>query len=349
MMIQVKGLSKRVRNFSLKDITFSSDDGEFLVILGPSGAGKTMLLESIAGITKINAGRIIINGRDVTELPPEKRNIGFVYQDFVLFPHLTVRDNISFGLIMRNLKKEEISAKVSEIAELLDISHLLDRKPKKLSGGEKQRVALARALVIEPDVLLLDEPLSSLDVQVKKKLREYIRKVHDKYNLNTIYVTHDHIEAYTLADKIAIMNNGRLIEMGTPEKIFRNPSNAFTAEFVGFENIYRGTAKKINGSLLQISLNSITIHAVGNKEGPVIIAFRPDDIIVTKKPIESSARNTFEGKIVDIIDEDAFVKLKVDIGILVNVVITKKSLIDMSLSVGDLVFLSFKASAVKVF
>lgn len=348
-MIEVRHLTRSVKNFKLNDISFMSEDGEFLVILGPSGAGKTMLLESIAGIVPIDSGTIIINNRDVTFEPPENRNIGFVYQDFILFPHLTVRENISFGLKMRKLSKDEMDDRTEKMAELLGISHLLDRKPHTLSGGEKQRVALARALVIQPEVLLLDEPLSALDARVRKTLRDEIRRLHDRFKINTIYVTHDQIEAYVLADRIGILNEGELLELGTPQEIFQNPSHEFTAKFVGFDNIFRGYAKSENG-ILKINLeNKIVVEAFGEKTGNVTIAFRPEDVLVSTKPISSSARNTFEGKIVDMKDEGALIRLKIDIGMPIYAVITKKSFVEMDLKSKSKVFVSFKASSVRVF
>jgi len=348
-MIEVKSLCRSVKGFKLDNISFKSGDGEFLVILGPSGAGKSMLLEAIAGIVDIDAGQVIINGKDVTYLPPEKRNIGFVYQDFVLFPHLNVRENISFGLKMRKVSKDEQDERIAKITHLLGITHLLDRKPHKLSGGEKQRVALARALVIQPEVLLLDEPLSALDAHVRKKLRDEIRTLHDAFRINTIYVTHDQIEAYVLADKIGIINQGKLLELGTPKDVFQHPSNEFTAKFVGFDNIFRGFAKSENG-IAEVRLdNDIIIEAFAEKTGNVTIAFRPEDVIVSKKPISTSARNTFEGKIVDIVDEGALIRLKIDIGIPICAIITKKSFVEMKLKPNSIVYISFKASSVMVF
>ncbi|MHA1860335.1 MAG: ABC transporter ATP-binding protein [Candidatus Asgardarchaeia archaeon] len=348
-MIEVDGLYKKVGSFELGEVSFTSKDGEYLVILGPSGAGKTMLLECIAGLIDLDSGKVFIDGEDVTERSPEAREIGFVYQDFLLFPHLKVEENVEFGLRMRGLPKDEIRERVEYVLSLLGITHLRERYPSSLSGGEKQRVALARAIAIKPKILLLDEPLSSLDLKVRESLREELRKIHDKYVKNTIHVTHDQLEAYILADRVGIIKDGKLIEIGPPDKIFRSPSNEFTAEFLGFENLFKGFVKREEDGLFFIDVNGIEFITTKGGHGKVTIAFRPEDVTVMRKFAKTSARNVFSGKIVDTLDEGSLVKLKVDIGIPVTATVTKSSFFELGLKVGCEVNVSIKASAISVF
>ncbi len=207
-MLRLEKVSKAWKNFSLKDISFEVRDMEYFVILGRSGAGKSLLLETIAGIHMPDKGRIFLHGKDVTYLPPEKRNIGYIPQNYALFPHLTVYDNIAYGLKVRGVNDDE---KILEISEILEIRHLLTRKPNKLSGGEQQRVAIARALAIEPEILLLDEPFSNLDYVLKEKLIEEVKKWREEIGFTAIHVTHDLDEAYRLADRICVMVDGEVV------------------------------------------------------------------------------------------------------------------------------------------
>jgi molybdate/tungstate transport system ATP-binding protein len=219
-------------NFKL-DVDFCMSKG-YCVILGPTGAGKSLLLELIAGIMKPDKGRVIMDGNDITELPPEKREIGFVPQDYALFPHMNVYKNIAYGLRVRGVKDD---GNVKEIAKKLGISHLLDRKPATLSGGEKQRVALARALVIQPKLILLDEPLSAVDLRTKERLMSELRKVHDEFGIPVVHVTHSLVEAAMLADEIAIMMQGRIVEKGEAKKVL-STSTGDVADFLAVKGLF---------------------------------------------------------------------------------------------------------------
>ncbi|ENN95787.1 ABC transporter [Methanocaldococcus villosus KIN24-T80] len=230
-MLIVKNLSKHWKEFKLIDVSFEIGN-EYCIILGPSGAGKSVLLKCIAGILKPDKGKVILDGKDITSLSPEKRSIGYVPQNFALFPNMNVYKNIAYGLLLRGEDKEVVKRKVKELAEFLNISHLLDRDVKTLSGGEQQRVALARALILEPKILLLDEPTSSLDINIKEEVIKELKKI----NIPVLHVTHDLNEARTLAEKVGIFLNGKLIEFGKRDILYK-PKKIETAEFLGFNII----------------------------------------------------------------------------------------------------------------
>ncbi len=221
----------RVR--AVDDVSLEVMDGEFVTLLGPSGCGKTTTLLMIAGIYKPTKGRIYFDDEDVTDIPPKDRNVGMVFQSYALYPHMTVYENIAFPLRIKKLPKNEIDRRVREVAKLLRIDHLLDRKPGQLSGGQQQRVALARALVKEPDVLLLDEPLSNLDALLRVYMRAELKRLQKELKITTIYVTHDQVEAMSMSDRIVVMNEGKVQQIGTPEEVYRKPSNVFVASFIG--------------------------------------------------------------------------------------------------------------------
>ena len=216
--------------------------GEFLTLLGPSGSGKTTILNMIAGFVEPTEGRILLNGRDVSALPPHRRNFGMVFQSYALFPHLTVAQNIAFPLRERKTGRDEIARRVAEVMELTDLRGLDQRRPHELSGGQQQRVALARAVVFSPSVLLLDEPLSALDRKLRQSLQREIKRLHDELQLTFVFVTHDQDEAMTLSDRIAVFHDGRLERIGTPRELYRRPGTRFVAQFLGESNVFAGAA-----------------------------------------------------------------------------------------------------------
>jgi len=238
-MIHVHNLDIKLGIFEVKNVNLRIARGEFLVLLGPSAAGKSVILESIAGLVPISKGKIVVNNRDVTYLKPEKRNISICYQDYNLFPHLSVRDNIYYGLRFKKDKHcVNYSKNFKTLIKLLELEEILDRLPLNLSGGEQQRVSLARGLVGNPDVLLLDEPLSSLDPNIKWTIQEELKSIHQTMHTTVIMVTHDFTEANYLADKVALICNGEIVQQGTIEDIFQSPQSIFAAQFTGIKNIF---------------------------------------------------------------------------------------------------------------
>jgi len=218
---------------AIDDLSLDVKDGEFMVFVGPSGCGKSTALRSIAGLEEITAGKIQIGDRVVNDLPPKDRDIAMVFQNYALYPHMTVAENMSFGLRLKHFPKAEIKTRVDEAARMLDIVELVDRKPKQLSGGQRQRVAMGRAIVRHPKVFLFDEPLSNLDAKLRVQMRIEIKKVHQKVRTTTVYVTHDQVEAMTLADRVVVMNHGRIEQIGTPNDLYHNPATRFVAGFIG--------------------------------------------------------------------------------------------------------------------
>jgi sulfate/thiosulfate transport system ATP-binding protein len=234
MAISVLGVSKRFGEFvALDDVSLEIPSGALTALLGPSGGGKSTLLRIIAGLEKPDAGTVEIAGTDATSLPPQRRNVGFVFQHYAAFKHMTVFKNIAFGLEIRKRPKDEVRKKVNELLELVHIEKFSDRLPAELSGGQRQRMALARALAVEPEVLLLDEPFGALDAQVRKELRAWLRRLHDEVHVTTVFVTHDQEEAMEVADTIALISAGRLEQVGTPDELYDHPANDFVMSFLG--------------------------------------------------------------------------------------------------------------------
>ena len=348
-MIQIKSLYVNLGDFQLQDINLSVAPGEYFIILGPTGAGKTVLLESIAGLYPIKSGEIWLRGKEVTRLEPEKRGISIVYQDHVLFPHLSVKDNIVFGLKLRKQTKQEAEAALDWIAGLLDISHLLNRKPDTLSGGEQQKVALARALSIKPEVLLLDEPLSALDPETREGVQKELRQLHNRLKVTTIHVTHDFEEAIALGEHIAVLGEGCIKQVGTPEQIFRQPNSEFIARFAMARNIFAGEViDKGNGTAI-FRTEGTELVVVTDLRGKLHASIRPEDILISPEPLRSSARNSFGGTITNIVDRGSTRYITVNLPPDFICLVTRRSFEEMGLAEGTKVYITFKATAIHIF
>ncbi|HEY1134076.1 MAG TPA: sulfate ABC transporter ATP-binding protein [Nocardioides sp.] len=241
MSIEVRGVNKRYGDFvALDDVSVSIPTGQLTALLGPSGGGKSTLLRIIAGLEVADGGTVEIEGADATALPPQRRNVGFVFQHYAAFKHMTVAKNVAFGLEIRKRPKPEIKAKVQELLELVHLEQFADRLPSQLSGGQRQRMALARALAVEPKVLLLDEPFGALDAKVRKELRDWLRRLHDEVHVTTVFVTHDQEEALEVADEIVVINGGRIEQVGSPDDLYDAPANDFVMSFLGEVTVLDG-------------------------------------------------------------------------------------------------------------
>lgn len=283
----------------LEGLNLKIEKGELVSLLGPSGCGKTTTLRVIAGYIEPKSGELLVNDQNYTKIPVHKRNFGIVFQSYALFPHLTVKENVAFGLRMKKENKEVINKKVDEMLEICGLTEYKDRYPKQMSGGQRQRVALARALVIEPNLLLLDEPLSNLDAKLRIQMRVEIKRLQKKLNITTVFVTHDQEECFSISDRVAVMNQGVIEQYDTPENIYARPKTEFVARFIGFENFIPVTKKEDH----YYEANGTTFHVTEEGEGSANkMTIRPDDIeIVQSLPAENGIRGkvlvrTFLGK-----------------------------------------------------
>ncbi|PKL57470.1 MAG: ABC transporter [Methanomicrobiales archaeon HGW-Methanomicrobiales-6] len=344
-MLTIDSVSKSLGEFTLSNISLSIGDGEYFIVLGPTGAGKTILLETIAGIYSPDSGRILLNDRDITDVPARERNIGMVYQDYMLFPHLTVEANIAFGLKSHRADPAFIRGKVEESAELLNISHLLHRYPGTLSGGEQQRTAIARALVMDPEALLLDEPLSALDVKTRESLRAELARIHKATGTTIVHITHNFEEVFDLADRVAIMQGGDVIQVGTPEEIFRRPNSDFVAGFVGVENLFRGTGSP-DGT---VAVGDLRIRVENGIPGPVSVAIRPEEILLSKTALPENGRNVISGRVDSVRPNGGLVRVSVDAGVPFRVTLTRQGFEEAAIAPGDTVCLAFRPSAAHVY
>lgn len=266
---------------ALHNVSFEIPEGKITTLLGPSGCGKTTTLRSIAGFNNISEGTIQFDNNDITLLPPQKRDTGFVFQNYALWPHMSVFDNIAYGLVLRDEEKDDIKSKVERVAKLVNISDQLDKKPADLSGGQQQRVALARALVIEPSVLLCDEPLSNLDAKLRLDMRLEIRRIANELNLTVVWVTHDQAEALSLSDQIVVIDKGEIIQIGEPIEIYTNPSTQFVAEFMGEGSIVKAKVIQSNPMRIKTSFDlEIDMHLQTELEvgSEVSMVIRPENI-----------------------------------------------------------------------
>lgn len=319
MKVKIENLSKKFDNFTaIDDLNVEFNNGELVCILGPSGCGKSTMLYLISGILEATEGKIFFDDDDVTNTPPEKRNIGLVFQNYSLYPHMTVERNIGFPLEIKNISKKDRLKKVEELSNLVHINSMLHRKPKELSGGQQQRVAIARALAKEPQILLLDEPLSNLDAKLRIEMREEIRKIQKSTNITAIFVTHDQEEAMTISDKILLMNKGVVQQYSTPEELYNNPNNLFVAGFLGNPTINKIYGKVENDYLItdkNIKIKYNFPKEITNKD--VVLGIRPESITLTDSDsynVLAKVENFYtlgREKLIDLSIEDINIKITV--------------------------------------
>lgn len=295
--LQVRHVSKSYGDvMALEPTDFEMQRGEFVTLLGPSGSGKTTLLMAIAGLSSPDDGEIWINGENATELPPFRRGIGMVFQNYALFPHLTIFENVAFPLQMRKVNNTDIRQRVSKVLETVQLSHMADRLPRELSGGQQQRIALARCFVYDPSIILMDEPLGALDKKLREVLQLEIRRLHSDLGATILYVTHDQEEAMVMSDRICLMNNARIEQIDSPYDLYFSPRSAFTAEFLGDSNLFEGTLTQRQGDFGRATLSDGTVAIarvrVDQKEGSTVkVLVRPENIrlLASHEPMRENA------------------------------------------------------------
>jgi putative spermidine/putrescine transport system ATP-binding protein len=282
--VRLDGVSRRFgETAALEGLDLTIEGGEFLALLGPSGCGKTTALNCLAGLLPLSAGSIWLDGRRIDGLAPERRGFGMVFQNYALFPHLSVRRNVAFGLAMRRTPKQEAATRVAKALALVDLEPFAAKYPAQLSGGQQQRVAIARAIVMEPPLLLMDEPLSNLDAKLRLEMRTEIRRLHQDLGLTTVYVTHDQEEALSLADRLALLRDGRVEQVGTPEEVYGQPVSAYAAGFMGYRNLFELEVEHGEGDHVTVAGPGVRLRGVDRRRGDgraATVAIRPEDVAV---------------------------------------------------------------------
>ena len=356
-MISIAGLSTRLGTFELHDITFAVPEGAYGVVIGAAGAGKTSLLEALAGIVPVRAGIVRIGGEDVTMLAPERRPLSLVYQHGYLFPHLTVRQNVSYGA--------PSVAAANEMLERFGLQLVADRDVRSLSGGERQLVALARALARQPRVLLLDEPFAALDPRSRAAVRREVRTLYFERRFTVLHVTHDFGEAGLVGDIVVLLDKGRVLQSGDPAEVFSKPANAYVASFLGHENIFVGTARPIRAIApdwqdaredqfaehpVAFDTGALTLYAIGDAvPGKAHAVLRAEDVMLSTEPLASSVRNQFRGRVVEIVPAGALSKVTVNVsGTPIVAAVTTRAVQELGLEPGREAVAAFKATAVHI-
>jgi len=349
--LRVEDMHINLGEFSLKGVSIELGRGEYHTIMGPTGAGKTILLECIIGFYRPKKGRVFLDGRDITDDPPEKRRIGIVYQDYALLPHKDVFSNIEYGLKKIDRDKQSRRKKILEMAEALNISHILHRKPPTLSGGEQQRTALARALVVEPRLLLMDEPLSALDPQTRQTTRSLLRKLMHDSDVTVLHITHDMDDVWALADRVAIMRNGQLEQHDTMQCVFNRPNSRFIADFVG-ATIYDGTILPGCNGRCNVDIQGLQLSTIDHaKEGEQVrVALRPENVMVFQdRPEKTSIQNLVQATLEDYYKEGVLYHLTFRSGeVCIPAVVTSSAFQELNLKRKSTSFLGVKAANVKL-
>jgi molybdate/tungstate transport system ATP-binding protein len=347
-MLRLINITRRLGDFALRDLNLEVSDGEYYVLLGRSGSGKTQLLELIAGLEHPDSGKIFLDDTDITRQRIQDRKVGIVFQDYAVFPHMTVFGNISYPLKTRKEDKKSIAEKVEEAAAAMNISHILERGTEKLSGGELQRVALARTLITSPRLLLLDEPLSSLDTSLKDDLKKLLRKLN-KEGQTIIHVTHDYGDAISLAKKVGVIHNGTIIQEGSVNEVFNNPSNRFVARYAGVRNFFRVKMLHENGLLTGVTANNVkfSLNGVSPRNDSLLI-IKSDSIVLSDEVPLDKDLNAIKGKIDEIIPSEFGLEVTINAGDLFYVNIPASAMGKLSLIEEKEIWMSFPRESVVV-
>lgn len=324
-ILEIKNVTKIFRGgvLAVDDVTLAIEEGEFLTILGPSGCGKTTTLRMVGGFEYPDAGQILLDGQDVTDLPPHKRPVNMMFQDFALFPHMTVAQNIAYGLTIAGVKKSEIKSEVEDALRTIELSDKADRRPAELSIGQKQRVALARALVRRPKVLLLDEPMSALDAKLREAMQIELKRLHDQIGITFVMVTHDQTEALVMSDRIVVMEAGRIVQIGAPTELYEQPKTPYVANFIGTSNMVVGSVVSVADDTALVRFDGTDIRTMVRGAAPVVgdtvtLSIRPEKVKLHEASNgeggDSTSSNTFRGKLCDKFFHGESVRLAIDIG-----------------------------------
>ena len=353
MFLEVQNLSVDLDEFHLKDVCLQMEKNEYLVVIGPTGSGKSVLLETIAGFYKPRSGKIYLKGSNITNLTPEKRGISIVYQDYMLFPNMSVFDNIAYGLKKKTHDQTIIESKVLDMAKVLKIRHLLDRNPETLSGGEKQRTAIARSLIVEPHLLMMDEPFSALDVNTQSYMTALIKKAIADYETTCIHVSHNFNDVWSLGEQVAVMKDGVILQQDIVTEVFSKPCDNFVAEFVGVHNIFEGEIVGRDKGISDVKVNHDLILHSSDTYSPeakkIMVAIRPENIIFSKESFVSSLRNQMKGTVKDVVQVGPTVWLEVTVGGTdFKGIITPSSSELLEIERGKEIYVSFKSINVKI-
>ena len=344
-MLKLTDINRKLGSFALTDINLEIPEGQYYVLLGRSGAGKTQLLELIAGLEHPDSGNIFLDGENITKKKIQKRKIGIVFQDYAVFPHMTVFGNIAYPLKAKKTGKKIMYERVVEAAKQMNISHILYRTPENLSGGERQRIALARTLITSPRLLLLDEPLTSLDASLKDDMKRVLRKIN-KAGQTIIHVTHDYCDAISLAKKVGVIHNGRIIQEGPVDEVFRKPVNRFVARYAGIRNFFIIKLKRETDFLTGITRNNLKIKLeVNHLPEEALLILKSDDIKLSRKIPEDSSLNIFKSRIEEIIPSEYGMEITLNAGDIFYANVLKREFEKLNITENEEIWISFPVSA----
>jgi molybdate/tungstate transport system ATP-binding protein len=350
LTLKIERVSKTLGTFSLKDANLEVKSGEYFVLLGSTGAGKTVLLDLIMGFHSPDKGKIILDGRDITNIATDKRGIAYVPQNCPPFPHMSIYENVEFGLKMRRMISAERKKAVDRIIKIIGLESIAQRMPSRLSGGERQKVVLARVLVTEPKIVLLDEPLTAIDRETSHSFLNELKRINREFKVSFLHVTHDQMEAFSLADRIAIMREGKIVQVGGPNEVLSSPSDEHVARFLGYENVFRASLVKYERGISEVNVNGVSIKLNGRLENDAAtIAIRPEDIVMTLEvPTASLDWNFFEGTVKEYTNLGPVIEVTVNFGLALRALVGKRSFLELNLIEGKHVYVGFKADSVRI-